>query len=86
MNANPQVKDEHRNRLAPIPADLRGLLTENQIMSIRRIEGFGWELKFVRRHGIKTPIAVVMDPGGKTLGVLEDDGRINLQHNLRIRP
>lgn len=75
-----------RNRVAAVPDDLRGVLTENQIMAIRRIEGFGWELKFVRRVGIKTPIAVVRDPAGKTLGVLEDDGRINLQHGLRIRP
>jgi hypothetical protein len=80
------TENEQRNRMPAIPGDLRSVLTENQILSIRRIEGFGWELKFIRRHGVKSPIAVVKDPDGKTLGVLEDDGRINLQHNVKIRP
>ena len=84
---NSQLDEEcKRNRVAAVPDDLHAVLTENQVMAIRRIEGFGWELKFVRRVGIKKPIAVVRDPAGKTLGVLEDDGRINLEHQLRLRP
>lgn len=80
------IENEQRDRMPAIPADLRSTLSESQMLSIRRIEGFGWDLKFVRRHGVKTPIAVVVDPTGKTLGVLEDDGRVNLQHQLKIRP
>lgn len=76
---------ENRERLPAIPADLQSLVNEVQYLAIRRIEDFGWDLKFVRRENLKTPILVVSDQSGKQLGVLEPDGRLNLQHNLKIR-
>lgn len=75
---------ENRERLPAIPADLQQRLTELQFLAVRRIEDFGWDLKFVRRENLKEPIVVVSD-GRKQLGVLEADGRLNLQHNLKIR-
>lgn len=76
---------ENRKRLPAIPADLQQRLTELQFLAVRRIEDFGWDLKFVRREGLKEPIVVVCNSGAQ-LGVLEADGRLNLQHNLKIRP
>lgn len=76
---------ENRERLPAIPANLQSLVNEVQYLAIRRIEDFGWDLKFVRRENLKTPILVVSDQSGKQLGVLEADGRLNLQHNLKIR-
>jgi hypothetical protein len=55
-------------------------------MAVRRIDDFGWDLKFVRRENLKAPIVVVSNYGGGAYGVLEEDGRLNLQHNLKIRP
>lgn len=75
---------ENRQRLPAIPADLQQRLTELQFLALRRIEDFGWDLKFVRRENLKEPIVVVCD-GRKQLGVLEADGRLNLQHKLKIR-
>lgn len=76
---------ENRERLPAIPANLQSLVNEVQYLAIRRIEDFGWDLKFVRRENLKTPIIVVSDHAGKQLGVLEADGRLNLQHGLKIR-
>lgn len=76
---------ENRERLPAIPADLQNLLTEHQFLAVRRIEDFGWDLKFVRRQNLKTPIVVVCSQAGQQIGVLESDGRLNLQHNLKIR-
>ena len=78
--------DENRNRLPPIPPDLKGVLTENQFLAMRSIEGFGWNLEFVRRQGTPKPIVVVSNPTGQTLGILEEDGRLNLQHGIKFRP
>lgn len=78
--------DATRNRLPPIPADLHNVLTENQFLAVQSIERFGWSLRFVRREGTARPIVVVSNPTGQTLGVLEEDGRLNLQHNVKFRP
>jgi hypothetical protein len=76
---------ENRKRLPAIPADLQNLLTELQYLAVRRIEDFGWDLKFVRRENLPAPIVVVSNHDGRQLGILEADGRLNLQHQLKIR-
>lgn len=76
---------ENRKRLPAIPGDLQERLTELQLLAVRRIEDFGWDLKFVRRENLKEPIVVVTNHAGKSYGILEADGRLNLQHNLKIR-
>lgn len=80
------MTDEQRHRIDPIPSDLKSALNDVQILSLRRIEGFGWDLRFVRRAAGQPPVVVVSDPNGKTLGILDEDGRLNLEHGLRIRP
>lgn len=79
------MTSDNRNRMPAIPADLRAVLTDLQMMALRRIEGFGWELRFVRKTGLAVPIPVVSNPEGTTIGILEEDGRLNLDHGLRIR-
>lgn len=79
------MSQEKRNKVDPVPAKLSEVMTELQIMALRRIEGFGWELRFVRRNNTTPPIVVVSDPAGKTIGILEGDGRVNLDHKLVIR-
>lgn len=76
---------ENRERLPAIPVDLQNLLTEVQYLAVRRIEDFGWDIKFVRRKNLKAPIVVVTNHAGKTFGVVEAEGRLNLEHNLKIR-
>ena len=76
---------EGRERLPAIPSDLQERLTDLQFFAIRRIESFSWDLMFVRREGLKEPVIVVTDHGTQ-LGILEADGRLNLEHKLKFRP
>jgi len=52
---------------------------------LHKIEGFGWKLVFVRRPLFQESVVVVTDAGGNSIGVLEGDGRLNLDPDIQIR-
>jgi len=60
-------------------------LNEAQLETLRDLEKFGWELKFVRRKPFEPSVAVVADGDRKSTAVLEPDGSINENHGLIIR-
>jgi hypothetical protein len=76
---------ESRDREIPIPENLTDYLNEDQLRALRRVEEFGWELKFIRRPLFEQAVPVVVSHDGKQSGVLEADGSINMQHGLVIR-
>lgn len=79
------MDEENRGASKPVPDNLKEALNELQMMALRRIESFGWELQFVRRPSFQSAIPVVSNAEGTTIGVLEDDGRVNLEHDVRLR-
>jgi len=76
---------ETRKSAKQVPEDLMRLLNQLQILALRQIEQFGWSLEFVRKPMFQNPIAVVMDGRGAKIGVLEDDGRINMEPDIEVR-
>lgn len=76
---------ENRGVAKPVPDKLNEVLNELQMMALRRIESFGWELRFVRRPSFQHPIPVVSNAEGTTIGVLDEDGKVNLEHEVRLR-
>lgn len=76
---------ENRGASKPVPDNLNQFLNELQMMALRRIESFGWERRFVRRPDMQLAIPVVSNAEGTTIGVMEDDGRVNLEHEVRLR-
>lgn len=68
-----------------IPENLQDLLSELQMLALRRMESFGWTLRFVRRPLFQEPIPVVFSADGETIGVLEEDGRVNMQPDIEVR-
>jgi hypothetical protein len=76
---------EKRKSSKQVPEDLMRLLNQLQILALRQIEQFGWSLEFVRRPMFENPIAVVMDGRGARIGVLEEDGRINMEPDIEVR-
>jgi hypothetical protein len=76
---------EKRNGGMPVPENLKQYLSDEQLQKLRQIESFGWELKFVRRPLFQQPVAVVISPGSNQIGILEPDGRLNLQHDVELR-
>ncbi|ABD81453.1 hypothetical protein [Saccharophagus degradans] len=64
---------------------LESILSELQRLTLHQLEGFGWRLAFVRRPLFQDPIVVVVNCENSKYGVLEDDGSINVEHNIQIR-
>jgi hypothetical protein len=67
-------------------AKLREQLNEDQLMTLRDLERFGWELRFIRRVPFQEAIAVVVDGDRKSYSILKPDGTLedNPAH-LRLR-
>jgi len=76
---------EKRSGLAPVPRNLADILNELQLISLRQIENFGWQLHFVRRPLFQDPVVVIVSAEGDRFGTLEADGRIEIKHQFDIR-
>ena len=76
---------DKRMGLPPIPPDFKSLLTEVQLMALHNVENFGWTLHFIRREGLETPITVIKGANGKTIGVIEEDGNLNMNPDITLR-
>jgi hypothetical protein len=81
----PAMDSERRKGDMPIPDSLEGTLNEAQLIALPALERFGWELRFVRRPLFQEAVPVVCNAEGTMVGVLEEDGRLNLQLAVQIR-
>lgn len=79
------METEKRKGEAPIPSRFQDALSLEQIMTLRQIENFGWQLAFIRRPLFQESVVVVTTSDSKKFGVLEDTGELNLQAEIRIR-
>ncbi len=66
-------------------AALRRGFTSRQLATLGTLEGFQWELKFVRRPLFCDPVPVVFDRSRNRYVVIESDGSINETPGLTIR-
>ncbi|WP_373080340.1 hypothetical protein [Zhongshania sp.] len=69
----------------PIPRNLNKMLNDSQRAALTQLENFGWQLQFVRHPLFQEPVVVVVNPEGREFGVLEDDGRINMEAHIAFR-
>lgn len=76
---------EKRKGEKAIPEDLEDVLNPDQLMTLRQIERFGWRLAFVRRPVFQQPIPVVLTGDNEKIGVLEEDGRLNMNPSITLR-
>ena len=79
------MDSERRKGDKPIPDNLDGTLNEAQLIALPNLERFGWELRFVRRPLFQEAVPIVCNAEGTTIGVLEEDGRLNLQSEVQVR-
>lgn len=84
-NVSAHQQHERRRGINPIPLNLREFLNEDQRRTLKQIEGFGWELAFVRRPLFQDPIVVIRSSEGTAYSVLEEDGSINAEPDITIR-
>ena len=77
---------ERRSGYKELSSVLKRQLNDAQMMTLRGLEGFGWELKFIRRKPFQEPIAVIFDADRKKFAVLLPDGTLDENHpNFEIR-
>ncbi len=76
---------EKRRGEKPIPDNLSDYLNDDQLAALKKMEDFGWRLEFVRRPAFEKPLAVVMSGAGDKIGVLEEDGRVNMEAEVILR-
>ncbi len=79
------MENEKRHNDDPIPKNLEDWLSQDQLDALNQIRNFGWELKFIRRPVFQDPIVVVICSDGNKVGVLEKDGKINMNPGITIR-
>jgi len=79
------VSDDKRKGEKPVPDDIKNYLNQAQLGELHKIEGFGWNLVFVRRPLFQETVVVVTDADGGSIGVLEEDGRLNLDPGIETR-
>lgn len=85
INSNSGQKGENREKMAPIPVNIEKILNPAQLMAIRNVGKFGWELQFVRRNGLEIPVPVVKGPNGEAIGVIDENGNIVTNPDITIR-
>ena len=76
--------DKRTGQLA-VPDNLEDWLSEEQTQMLHQIESFGWHIKFIRRPVFQDPIVVLVSDDGKKIGILEKDGKINMDPDITLR-
>ncbi len=64
---------------------LRAQLNEAQLLTLRELERFGWEIQFVRRPLFQDPVPVVVDGDRKTYAVLTPEGELDESPGFNMR-
>ena len=76
---------EKRSDGNQVPESLDGVLNENQLLTLSKMEGFGWSIAFIRRPLFQDIVPVLLHPDNEILGTLEDDGALNTQPDIEFR-
>lgn len=76
---------ERRHHDSPIQRAMARELNDHQLDTLRQLEHFGWELKFVRHPLFQPCVPVVFDGDRKKFAVLEADGSLNENPAIKIR-
>ena len=79
MDEDKRSKEQQSRRL------MIAELTDAQRASINQLEGFGWNLTFVRRPLFQSVVPILHDEDSGRYAILEADGTLNDDHELLIR-
>ena len=79
------MENDKRKGEQPVPDHFEELLNDMQLRALHQMENFGWELRFIRRPLFQEPVAVVYNAEGSKIGVLESDGRVNMDPDIEVR-
>ena len=80
-----QAPRERRTGQVAIPEDIRTRLNVLQHQTLKRVEGFGWSVGFVRRPLFQDQVVVLFDPTGRQYAILHEDGSLDRESDTPIR-
>ena len=69
----------------PIPENCKDLMTNDQIISLRNLESFGWTLKYVRRPKFAPVEVVLVSVDGESYALLREDGELDEETPIASR-
>ena len=76
---------ERRHEGNQFPENIDYILNEEQLFTLNKMEGFGWKLTFIRRPLFQEIITVLTHSDNDAYGILEGDGRLNMQPAMPFR-
>jgi ribosomal protein S2 len=76
---------ERRRAKSQAAHEMERLLNDEQLYTLRELERFGWDLKFVRHPPFQPVVPIVFDPDRAKFAVLEADGTLNENPDFEIR-
>jgi hypothetical protein len=79
------MKRERRDTGNPIREEPQEILNEVQLLTLRRMAEFGWDLKFVRRPLFQNAVPVLHHSDNDQLVILDDEGAFIVQPEIRVR-
>ncbi len=79
------MEQDRRGKEVPVPANLREYLNDFQMLALDRMQGMGWELKFVRHPMFQQPVPVIYHSENHEHALIEEDGTINKKPFFEIR-
>jgi len=81
----PVVGRDKRKGNIPIPDNFKELLNDAQLKALSGMKYSGWELRFLRRPLFQEPVIVVHNSNDGRIGILDKDGSIRIQANIKVR-
>ena len=79
------MESDKRTGQPPVPDNLEDWLNESQLQILRKIEDLGFTLIFMRRPVFQDPVPIVINDKGTKIGILEKDGRLNMNVDIVLR-
>lgn len=79
------MRRERRKGTSPIPSGLESYLNFSQMITLNEAEGFGWQLKYVRRPLFMEPVPILYNPDMDRYAVMDIDGCINRSIEVALR-
>lgn len=79
------MDDEKRKGERPVPEHPENYMNTAQLAELHKIERFGWTIKYLRHPLFQDSVIIVSNADGSSIGILEEDGRLNLEPDITIR-
>ncbi|MDX1697431.1 MAG: hypothetical protein R3308_04050 [Thiohalobacterales bacterium] len=79
------MNTDRRSKVKRVPGNPDEVLNKSQLLTLYKMEGFGWVLAFIRKPLFQDIVPVLFHPDNKKYGVLDVEGALNVQPDITLR-